>query len=307
MKKIGISVLLALLFALGVSTASAQTTDVDTLIAELEAQIKNLQSQVEALRAARGAVQQSVTDLQGTLKLLANLREGMTGDQVILLQTLLSAESDIYPEGIISGYYGRLTSNAVRKFQAKYSIEQVGVVGPKTRAKLNALYADVGVTLADTDGDGVNESCVKVPPGHLVAPGWLRKQGGVAPIVPECQTLPPGIQKILNQGGTGTTTPPTTDTTAPVISAIAAGSIATTSAKITWTTDEMATGEVWYGLSLPLASTSSSIVGTSTLSLSHDIDLMGLSATTTYFYIVVSADAAGNTATSSEASFVTTE
>ncbi len=40
----------------------------------------------------------------------------------------------------MSGYFGALTEKAVKKFQAKYGIEAIGIVGPLTRTKLNALY-----------------------------------------------------------------------------------------------------------------------------------------------------------------------
>ena len=38
-------------------------------------------------------------------------------------------------KGIIGGRYGKLTRNAVKKFQAKYGLVQDGVWGPKTNAK----------------------------------------------------------------------------------------------------------------------------------------------------------------------------
>jgi len=38
---------------------------------------------------------------------------------------------------------------------------------------------------------------------------------------------------------------------------------------------------------------------------SHSLDLTGLATSTTYYYIVVSGDEAGNTATSTEYSFTT--
>jgi peptidoglycan hydrolase-like protein with peptidoglycan-binding domain len=66
---------------------------------------------------------------------------GTQGDDVSLIQTLLAQDSSIYPEGQVSGYYGKLTSAAVKKFQAKYGISQTGTVGPLTRAKLMEVYS----------------------------------------------------------------------------------------------------------------------------------------------------------------------
>lgn len=67
------------------------------------------------------------------------LHRGSSGPEVTQLQELLKTLPDVYPEGTISGYFGRLTEKAVKKFQEKYGVEPVGIVGPKTRLKLNSL------------------------------------------------------------------------------------------------------------------------------------------------------------------------
>lgn len=81
------------------------------------------------------------------------LKRGMTDTQISTLQRLLVAEQ-VYPEGIISGFFGSLTELAVKRFQAKYGIVTsgtpattgYGLVGPRTREKLNALHTNVTVT-----------------------------------------------------------------------------------------------------------------------------------------------------------------
>ena len=65
---------------------------------------------------------------------------GMKDAEVFNLQKVLSLDSAIYPEGEITGYFGKLTEAAVKKFQQKYGIRITGQVGPQTRAKLNELY-----------------------------------------------------------------------------------------------------------------------------------------------------------------------
>ena len=62
------------------------------------------------------------------------------GDDVKRLQEFLKKSPDIYPEGLVTGYFGPLTEKAVKKLQEKYGIETVGIVGPKTRQKLNELF-----------------------------------------------------------------------------------------------------------------------------------------------------------------------
>lgn len=98
--------------------------------------------------------------------------------------------------------------------------------------------------------------------------------------------------------GTATTTP---DTTAPIISALSASAITTGSATVSWTTNELATGKMKYATTSPL----SNVLENTALSLSHSFNLIGLTASSTYHYIVSSADGAGNTASSSELTFTT--
>lgn len=56
------------------------------------------------------------------------------------LQICLKHEG-VFPSNVdATGYYGALTTQAVKDFQARYHIEQTGTVGPKTTAKLKELY-----------------------------------------------------------------------------------------------------------------------------------------------------------------------
>lgn len=93
------------------------------------------------------------------------------------------------------------------------------------------------------------------------------------------------------------------DTTAPTISSLSVSGVSTSSATITWTTNEAATSQVKYGTSA--GSLSSQTTATSSTVTSHSVTLSGLSAGTTYYLQAVSADAAGNSATSSQTSFST--
>jgi len=81
------------------------------------------------------------TEITGnTYTFTKTLRLGMTDAEVFNLQKVLSLDPDIYPEGKITGYFGKATEAAVKKFQQKYGIRVTGEVGPQTRAKLNELY-----------------------------------------------------------------------------------------------------------------------------------------------------------------------
>lgn len=81
----------------------------------------------------------------------ADLFVGSRGDRVALLQQFLSDQTDallqIYPEKIVSGYFGALTKSAVVRFQLKnHIVPAAGYVGPKTRAVINSLLAGVSVS-----------------------------------------------------------------------------------------------------------------------------------------------------------------
>ena len=76
------------------------------------------------------------------------LIEGSDNAQVSDLQEFLAKYPDIYPEGIVSGYFGPLTKKAVEKFQEKYGIAKAGEpgygqVGPLTSAQINNLLTVV--------------------------------------------------------------------------------------------------------------------------------------------------------------------
>ncbi|MFA7681779.1 MAG: S-layer homology domain-containing protein, partial [Candidatus Peribacteraceae bacterium] len=95
-----------------------------------------------------------------------------------------------------------------------------------------------------------------------------------------------------------------TDRTPPIISAVASGSLTTSSALITWTTDENTSTKVSYGLSTSYGSNTSE-TDTSSRVISHSKTVSGLQACTTYYFAVVSTDATSNTSTTAGGSFTT--
>ena len=73
---------------------------------------------------------------------------GSKGKEVENLQKCLAKFEDIYPEGKVTGYFGKKTKEAVIRFQEKYKEDILkpaglkkgnGRVGPATRAKLNEV------------------------------------------------------------------------------------------------------------------------------------------------------------------------
>lgn len=70
----------------------------------------------------------------------------MRNDDIRRLQTLLASDPEVYPRGIIGGYFGLTTKEAVARFQMKYGVVEsssdigYGRVGPATRAKLLEVF-----------------------------------------------------------------------------------------------------------------------------------------------------------------------
>ena len=246
-------------------------------IENLKAQIKALIVKIESLKQARLEVRETTKEVKETLKLIRHLREGMSGEDVTLLQEILATDIDVYPEGLVTGYFGPLTRNAVKRFQKIADIEQVGQVGPITTARINKLLVE-----------GAGQSG-KVPPGLLIAPG-IRQKLGFTPQTLPGQKFPPGIAKKLGVSGATAT------------------DITATSAGITWTTNVEANSSVWYSTITPLVVTtteSTMNAFSDELVLNHYITLSNLIQDTVYYFIVNSADETDYNEISNEKTFTT--
>ncbi len=99
-----------------------------------------------------------------------------------------------------------------------------------------------------------------------------------------------------------TDSPAVSDETGPTISDVAVNDIGTESATVTWTTDEIATGQAEYGTTDAYGQQSAL---TDTLDTLHSITISGLAAHTTYHIRVHSKDDSGNMAQSSDIAFTT--
>ena len=115
------------------------------------------------------------------------------------------------------------------------------------------------------------------------------------------------VFQATDEGGNATTKSITiqvqADETAPEVTAVAL-TVATTSAVVTWTTNEEASSRVAYGLT-SLLGTSIAEINTSPRVSSHEVTVPNLLPCTMYYYAVVAKDGVSNTASSSPASFVT--
>lgn len=76
--------------------------------------------------------------------LFRELDRGMSGADVSTLQTFLATDITIYPQGLVTGFFGPLTFSAVSNFQSRNGIATVGRVGPITLAAINRLSGSIG-------------------------------------------------------------------------------------------------------------------------------------------------------------------
>ena len=181
--------------------------------------------------------------------LYRELQFGMSGGDVSTLQTFLAQDRSIYPQGLVTGYFGSLTRSAVVNFQARNGIATVGRVGPITMAAINAQ---------------------------------------------------------MNGGGTVGF-----DRVSPSLSQISVSTSAS-SASISWSTDEVSAGIVYYSSS-PIQAVEGPAVSFSGATaianlnpqLGHVATLSGLSANTNYYVVVYVKDASGNESVSTQMNFRT--
>ncbi len=80
-----------------------------------------------------------ITSASAYSQLTEQLDLGETNQSVTHLQEFMSSTPAIYPEQLVTGYYGSLTRNAVIRFQRANGLAQVGRVGPQTLIKINDM------------------------------------------------------------------------------------------------------------------------------------------------------------------------
>ncbi len=131
-------------FSLSISAESAE--EKEKLIAELEIQIEELKTKIREIKARIAEILKQKISCRG---LIQNLYYGLRATEVRCLQEFLKFQGpEIYPKGLITGFFGPLTREAIVRFQEKYASEILASQGLKkgtgqidffTRSKINKI------------------------------------------------------------------------------------------------------------------------------------------------------------------------
>lgn len=144
---VALLILASLIPSLGFAQTASSTPaspDVAVLIAGLQEQIKELQRQLDEIQRNAPLEVTTSPEFAAVNVFTQTLSRGMFSEEVKELQRVLAQNPEVYPEGIISGYFGALTELAVKRYQEANGVEAVGIVGPKTRALLNENISSSG-------------------------------------------------------------------------------------------------------------------------------------------------------------------
>jgi len=102
-------------------------------IEELTALIADLKERVTQMRSETRETRAEIRE---------NLRKGMQHEDVREIQEILATDPSVYPEGITSGYFGRLTEQAISRFQERFGLTVTGTLTEETRAYLERLIEE---------------------------------------------------------------------------------------------------------------------------------------------------------------------
>lgn len=128
-------------FATKDNATSTESSD-NSSVQELQKLIEQLQNQIKELQEQLAGLKSEIKEVKEELRLTKTLYKGLSDEEVKEVQKFLSQFREIYPEGLLTGYYGSLTEKAVKKFQEKYGIPSTGLVGPLTREKMNEFLEE---------------------------------------------------------------------------------------------------------------------------------------------------------------------
>lgn len=145
-----------------VSAQAPSSQAVLSLIQQLQEQVLLLQRQIADLKARVESAQAPAAPAPGVpaqapqatllreaappppsfTSIKKTLRRGDAGDDVRKLQEFLKTLPDIYPEGLVTGFFGPLTERATRRFHERQGLGSAGSAGPQTIARINEIMRE---------------------------------------------------------------------------------------------------------------------------------------------------------------------
>ncbi len=257
----------------------------------------------------------------------SQLSLGESNADVTSLQSYLATMTNVYPAGLVTGYYGSMTAAAVSRFQALYGITVTGNVGPETRDKINSLITGgvVGTTgantinsqldLGESNADVTNlqiflTTMPNLYPSGLVtgyygsmtasAVSKFQAQYGLAQVGRVGPQTRDKMNSLINAGGVVSVS-----TSGPAIYA-ANQSVTQNSATFSWNTNELATAKIYYYTSpitmnegdinsVGFGSTNGYTAYNDNLArTSQQVTISNLQSNTVYYYVIVATDLQGN-------------
>ncbi len=111
--------------------------------------------------------------------LYRQLEVGSTGADVSSLQTFLAQDPTLYPQGLVTSYFGSLTKTAVANFQSRNGLDPVGRVGPLTLPVINAQM-NSGINSGSSASAPVISNLSIAVSNTTAAFNWNTSQGAAA-------------------------------------------------------------------------------------------------------------------------------
>lgn len=120
-----------------------------------------------------------------------SLDVGSQGSEVSELQTFLASDPAIYPEGLVTGYFGPLTQAAVERYQCRENIvctgdattTGYGRVGPMTMARINAALGFGTGGSADDAAPILSPETVTMPSSGTVSVVWSTNEDATSRVM----------------------------------------------------------------------------------------------------------------------------
>lgn len=125
------------------NTANMSVQELLAMIEQLTRLVAILQAQVAA------QVTQSAPATPSTF-FTNPVQTAATNDSISFLQRILATDPAIYPEGMITGYFGTLTEAALRRFQTNFGLTVTGVFNNETSFVLTSALQVIPFTDAPT-------------------------------------------------------------------------------------------------------------------------------------------------------------